>query len=106
MQATESGSFGRDVGKPLAVWEGWAVILGIYGDQAPRSAEIAPWTSPMMTELSPPLLNTGRPVCLASLPDTGVGLWARPSAGPGNWMLPPRQDLHGSDFSVSSRARD
>ena len=78
------------------------VSWGRYGERAPRSAGIAPWTSPMMTELSPPLFNTGHPICLASLPDTGVGLWARPPAGPGNWMLPRRQDLHGSHFSVSS----
>ena len=32
----------------------------------------------------------------------GGGLWARPPAGPGNWVLPRRQDLHGSHFSVSS----
>lgn len=67
-----------DVGKPPAFREEWGIRVDRYGDQAPRSAVMVPWSKLMMTELPPLLSNMGRSVFPVLLSDMGMGLQAWP----------------------------
>lgn len=83
-QAPGSSSFGKVVGKPSTLWEGWGIGVGRYGMRQP---EVQGWyhrLALVTTELSL-LLDIRQPVCLASPSDMDTGLQAQSPCWP--WKL-------------------
>lgn len=83
-QATGSSSFGKVVGKPSTLWEGWGISVGRYGMRQPEAQGWHHRLAPVATELSP-LLDIRLPVCLASPSNMDTGLHAHSPCWP--WKL-------------------